>query len=98
MALGLALAANAVGYFANADAIQGNKKSLKEATRALCTQRQEYIRAADDTKLFLLTHPGGIPGVPNALLIRSERINLQNAKALSDVKCPKPQPKPTPAP
>lgn len=89
MALGLALVANAIGFFANSDAISSNHRAIKQATRALCTERQQYLDAAASTKQFLIDHPRGIPGVPNRLLINGEKNDLARAKALSDVRCPK---------
>ena len=63
-------------------------------THALCALRADERQRVDSGRQFLLTHPGGIPGISPGLIRTSLSDEQRTVNALAGLTCPKPVLKP----
>lgn len=77
-----------IGITAVAFALHSANTASSEATQALCLLRHDKQVQIKSTLQFIHDHPGGIPGIPNKLLLKGVTDAQDEVKALSKVKCP----------
>ena len=67
--------------------ISQNKQAIDQGHKAVCGTKQQLERNIKSTENFLQTHPKGIPGVPNKLLLQGLEQDKAQLKALGPVSC-----------
>lgn len=67
--------------------IAQNTKAINQGHTAICQEKSYYHRNIAQTEKFLKQHPGGIPGVPNSLLLQGLHATEAQLHALKDISC-----------
>lgn len=64
-----------------------NSSAISQVHGVQCNRKQQLEHDIKTTENFLRTHPQGIPGVPNKLLLQGLKQNKAQLKTLEPISC-----------